>query len=61
MGRSEDFEVAFEDIVHETDKAFLIKFAEGEIWIPKSQVKDLDKDGLTVTIPEWLAVEKGLA
>lgn len=44
----------------ETDKAFFVYFTDMgvEVWVPKSQVEyDGDK---TFTMPEWLAIDKGL-
>jgi len=54
-----------------TDAAILVRVATGgrgkheDVWLPKSQmsddVEDVDvEDFLSTTIPEWLAVEKGL-
>ncbi len=55
--------VHYESIVHETDKAYLFdlygKGGEG-IWIPKSQIKELDENLRTFEIPQWLAEEKEL-
>lgn len=50
----------------ETDKAILVS-ETGEksdaVWLPKSQV-EIENDGhknfITVTMPEWLAKDKGL-
>lgn len=68
-------DVEFVGIVqHETDKAYLIRLTneeKTEIWIPKSQVGDidgeLDPEGemyqgepYTFTIPAWLAEKKGI-
>ena len=51
-------------LVHTTDRAALVKEdeeAEG-VWLPLSQIEiDGDGDTCTVTLPEWLAIEKGLA
>lgn len=46
------------EIQGETEKA--IRFFDGDrtVWLPKSQV-EINDDG-TVTMPEWLAEEKGL-
>ena len=49
----------------ETDKAILISDngdEEHAVWLPKSQIEiEGDQDDiLTVTLPEWLAMEKGL-
>ena len=50
---------------HETDSAFLLTDgSEGKdgkeirFWVPKSQCQD-NEDG-TFTMPEWLAIEKGI-
>ena len=49
-----------------TAKAVLIHDGAREAWIPFSQIHDPEPDGLKVgqhteiTIPEWLAGEKGL-
>ena len=44
-------------VVGETDKAYRVDDGTRVEWIPKSQVEKND-DG-TVTMPEWLAEEKG--
>ena len=55
------------EVLWKTEMA--IKIEEGEVndvWIPLSQIKDVDPDELevgqsrTIEIPEWLAEEKGL-
>lgn len=51
-------------IAHQTDKAVLVKEYEQDkgTWLPLSQVEvdgDVGDYG-TVTIPEWLALDKGL-
>lgn len=49
---------------HETEKAWLVS-DDGEkdngVWIPKSQA-ELEKDGniYVLSLPEWLAKDKGL-
>lgn len=51
-------------IKHETDNAWLLDHGETEpVWIPKSQAGlDLNSDGKshTLTVPQWLAEEKGM-
>lgn len=49
-------------VKRESDKAFLIHDGRREAWLPKSQVEIEYRVGhLTiVTMPEWLALEKGL-
>lgn len=47
-------------IVHQTPSAYLLDVGNDEpVWVPKSQVED-NEDG-TFTMPERLAIEKGIA
>ena len=51
--------------MHETDAAVLVTdtTAEKSVWLPKAQIEieASEVPGLhTVTLPEWLAIEKGL-
>lgn len=70
MSRSDKIEVNVV-VVHETDRAYLVSDSDTdgsiEHWLPKSQTeiewtKNRTKRGriATVTIPGWLAEEKGL-
>lgn len=44
---------------HETDQAILLECGEDEpVWFPRSQLED-NGDG-TWTVPEWLALAKGI-
>jgi hypothetical protein len=45
-------------LVHETEKAYLLETDKGKGWVPKSVTED-NSDG-TFTLPEELAIEKGL-
>jgi len=47
----------------ETDRAYLVNEGHKSVWVPKSQVTlNFDKNGVveTITLPEWLAFDKGL-
>ncbi len=52
-------------LLHETDRAVLVTLdvPENGVWLPKSQV-EIEESGIegimTVTLPEWLALDKGL-
>jgi hypothetical protein len=46
------------DLKHETDKAFLVNDGDQDVWLPKQYVEN-NQDG-TFTMPEWLAIDKGL-
>ena len=53
------------EILSETELAFLVSDGDITTWVPKSQVvnskHNLRVGGLvTVEIPEWLAIKKGL-
>ena len=51
-------------IVNQTTRAVLVKDEEGgtPVWLPLSQVELEHEDGgrCVATIPDWLAIEKGL-
>ncbi len=66
MGASNWFNLEFDEILAETDKAFLLLLPDGEeVWIPLSQVADAgdyqegDSCG-EISITEWIARKKGL-
>lgn len=51
------------NVRHATDKAILVDDGINTVWLPKSKVEvDPAPDGRSsiVTMPEWLAKEKGL-
>ena len=54
--------VDFSDVefVRETDRAYLLNIEDEEVWLPKSQVEEYDKESGCLVIPRWLAIEKGL-
>ena len=53
-------------LIAETEKAILVNLDENEkddgVWIPKSQIEINKRQKITVniTMPEWLAIKKGL-
>lgn len=53
-------EVNYDEVVIETDKAWLVRIDKDEdIWLPKSQC-EMDEDAKNLMVAEWLAIEKGL-
>lgn len=62
MSRLADIDV---HLLHQTEKAWLVTTSTPDegVWIPKSQA-ELSETGIpgiqTITLPEWLAQEKGL-
>ncbi len=49
--------VPFEWVVHETDKAWLLRIDGDEIWFPKSQC-ELHLDNMEIEMPQWLHEQK---
>lgn len=49
-------------IKFETKKAVLFYDGSKEVWIPKSQLEDIDyqENSVIITVPEWLAIDKRL-
>lgn len=50
--------LAYDEIKHETDDAYLIVFGEKTCWLPKSQVNVFFTGDQDVEMPLWLAEEK---
>lgn len=48
------------ELKDETDAAWFIFDGKRYHWLPKSQV-DYDPGSKTFTVPEWLAIDRGLA
>ena len=65
MSASNYIHIDVDDILRETDNAFLVLFDGEEIWIPKSQVADFadyrqgDKN-CTLSISKFIAKVKGI-
>lgn len=65
MGSSNYVHIHVDEILRQTDKAYLCLINGEEVWIPKSQIADAadyddgDKD-LTLSITEFIAKQKGL-
>lgn len=65
MARNDMIEVEDLTFVRETSAAILVQDPDGsEIWLPQSQIdwpEDAERgDVITVSMPEWLAEDKGL-
>ena len=59
--------VEFDDIVldREDKNAILFRLGDREVWIPRSQILEVDyclaeQGVIKVYIPEWLAIKEGL-
>lgn len=58
-GRSDLIDIAG-IVKHQTEKAYLFDGGGDEaVWLPKSQC-EWDEEEKTMTMPEWLAKDKGL-
>lgn len=65
MSASNYVHLDVEEIVRDTDKAFLVRIEAGEVWIPKSQIADADDyeagdTDLTLSVTKWFADKEGL-
>ena len=50
-------------VIHATKNAVLVESNEIEVWLPLSQIEDIDLDSTEsqeIEIPEWLAEDKEL-
>ena len=56
-----EVKIDYDEIIRDDDRYAAILFAidGAEIWLPRSQI-DVDEDNQTVTLPEWLAIEREL-
>lgn len=52
-------ELKFDDIVHATERAYLLQFDQERVWLPKSEVK-IDEKAQTVECPPWLVEKNSL-
>ena len=64
ISRNDDVEI-FCTLVHETDRAVLVNDGTREVWLAKSTITNPEEfpdpgESFELTIPEWLAGEKGL-
>ncbi len=61
----EKVEIAFEEVIKETQKAWLLRFpmkkdlSNEDIWFPMSQC-DLDEKNKRIWVPRWLVTEKSI-
>lgn len=53
-------EINFDSVVDREELRTCYETAEGEIWLPNSEVKFEDEMQGTLEIPEWLAKDRGL-
>jgi len=51
-------------IEHQTQKAYLFNNGEKKFWVPVKEVRNMEPEGVgeayTVTMTEWIAIQKGL-
>lgn len=47
------------ELIHETERAWLFTDGENRVWLPKS-ICEWDEQAGVMTVPEWIALEKGL-
>ena len=61
-GKSDLIDITGELAGAETEKALLFNDGARSVWLPRSQIEISEADNglVEVTMPEWLALEKGL-
>jgi len=47
--------MSFIAIHKDTDKALLVEFDDGKVWLPKSKIWSLNKEKFNIMIPRWLS------
>ena len=60
MDKDELIPIDYDEVVYETDAAWLLETEIGGVWFPKSLCSLEYDDGCYVLVPEWLATDKGL-
>ena len=64
MGYNDDsVDISYVEIIHETTEAYLFDiYGDGTdgVWIPLSEMENLDQSNKTFEIPQWLSEKKGL-
>ena len=58
MTNREIITLVWDKIEAMTPLTILFTFGDDDVWIPKSQITDLDEKTKTLEIPLWLAEEK---
>lgn len=64
-GQGQEFVEVECTVTHETEAAVKCVTSRTTVWVPKSQLRDQVKQipsggPITIEVPEWLAIEKGL-
>lgn len=61
VDNQKEVELAFDILVHTSDKAYLLQFEERNVWFPKSEaIINMSMHNNTVRVPKWLMIEKKL-
>ena len=56
-----EVDLAFDILIHTSDKAYLLQFDERNVWFPKSKaIINMSMHENTVRVPKWLMIEKEL-
>ncbi len=57
---SERVELEYEHIRQRTGAAILVTIEDVDVWLPREFIEDWDEEDRTLTVPEWLAIDRGL-
>ena len=59
MSGDNEYSIDFDEVVNETDGAYLFKVGDVSCWLPKSEIRVYHKSKKFFA-PEWLLLDKGL-
>lgn len=59
MQKREEVESDYDELIHTSSDAWLLRFDDVEYWFPQSQC-DIDEEDKIITMPEWMAKTRGL-
>jgi len=52
--------IEYDNVLRETPKAIFFQVGDKQVWIPTSQLEDLDVVEKVFNIPRWLAIKNEL-
>lgn len=55
----DNYSLAFDDIITQTDKAYLVLFGTEQVWIPKS-ISTIEATDNSIIVPDWFIFKNEL-
>lgn len=53
-------DIPYDELLGHTDKAVLVKIGGEDMFIPKTQICDVDEKRKQISLSEWMAKQKGI-